>query len=812
MEALRHDLRLALRSLAKTPGFTAMVLATLALGIGATTGVFSAMHAVLMASMPYPEPDRLVLGVATFKGSTTGLSGHDYFDYRDQATSFESFGASQYFTDSVPSSGGERPETLTTIHVSTNLFRTLGVAPQLGRDFAPEEGQQAPVVDRNQTQPLPPVAIISHALWQRRFGGSPSVVGSTLPLQGQPITVIGVMPAGFRFYIDTDVWLPLRLNGWHATNRRFHNWITVGRLKPGVTLAQAQAEMSTIAKHLEAAYPDSDTGMGVRLRDLHQALVARLRPQVLLTMAAVALMLLIACGNVASLLLARGVTRRSEMAMRLALGASRRRLVQALLTESFTLALLGGVLGLAVAVALQRLLPTLLGLDVSRLGITSLHLDGRVLFFALGISLLTGVGVGLVPALRSTKLSLFEEVKGGSRNVTSRGGARLRMALVAAQVTVSVVLLVGSALLIRSFANLVRVSLGFDPDSVLTTELGLPGSVDDDAAIRFFSGVLDEVRAIPGVTAAGMVSQLPVLHAGGSTEVWAPERPKERSFNQQALGRVVMPGYFAAMRMPIVAGRDVQDTDRSDTPPVIVISETMARRIFPDQDPIGRRVATDFGGEQPELLEVVGVVADARLNDLNDGPSMAMYIPYNQLASRGMEVVIRTATDPAGVTRSLREIVWRRDKDIPVENLVGLKEAIRQSTLPQQTLAGAVTTFSLLALLLAAIGLFGVLSYQVDQRRHEIGIRMALGARQGDVLAAVLRQGLLVTGIGIAAGLVAGLAVTRLMGDLLFEVAATDPPSFAGAALCLGVVALLACLVPALRALAVEPVQALRYE
>jgi putative ABC transport system permease protein len=386
------------------------------------------------------------------------------------------------------------------------------------------------------------------------------------------------------------------------------------------------------------------------------------------------------------------------------------------------------------------------------------------------------------------------------------------MALVASQVSVSVVLLVGSALLIRSFAKLVRVDLGFDPERVVTAELSLPASMSNEASIQFFAGVLDEVRATPGVTAAGMVSRLPVLHGGGSTEVWAPERPSERSFSQQALGRVVLPGYFAAMRMPLVAGRDVQETDRPDTPVVTVISQKTARTIFGDQSPIGRQVATDFGGDQPTLLDVVGVVADARLDDLDDGPSMVMYLSYHQLQVPGMHVAIRTASDSGAITRALREIVWRRDRGIPVDGLTTLQGEIRRSTLPQQTLTGAVTSFSLLALLLAAIGLFGVLAYQVNQRRNEIGIRMALGARQGHVLATILRQGLVVTGVGLVAGVVAGLALTRLMAGMLYEVAATDPTSFVGAVACLVVVALAACLVPALRALAVQPVQALRYE
>lgn len=812
MDALWLDIRQTFRALFRNPGFSILAVLTMALGIGAVTGVFSAFHAVLLRSLPYPEPDRLVFGMATFKARNTGLSAHDYFDFRDQATSFESLGSIMHYTSSVASTGGDRPESLDYTYVSTNFFPTLGVAPALGRGFTVEEGRPAPVVGRGQIQHLPEVAVISHALWQRRFAGSPAAIGSTLVLRGDPVTVVGVMPAGFRFLFDADIWMPMRLNGERATLRRFHNWAVVGRLKPNMTLDKARAEMSAIATHLATTYPDSNTDMGIRLSALHDALVTRLRPQVLLISGAVAMMLLIACANVANLLLARSVTRRSEFAMRVALGASRRRLAAQLVTESSALALLGGLVGMLIAVGLQRLLPAMLGLGTGSLGISSLPLDIRVLAFAAGVSLLTGAAVGLVPALRATRVSPSEELKGASRTVTSRSGAHLRLALVAGQVSLSLVLLLGSALLIRSFDRLTRVDLGFDPENVLTARLALPATLGSEAFTSFFAGVLDELRSTPGVVAAGLVNRLPVIQGGGSTEVWAPARPEERSFSQQALGRVVFPGYIEAMRMHLVAGRDVSDADRADTPQVVVISEAVARKLYPGETAVGRQMAADFGGEQPATLDIVGVVADARLDDLEDGPSWAMYLPYRQAVSAVLQVAIRTESDPEGVTRALREIVWRRNKDVPVAEVTVLGQAIRASTHTQRTLTATVTSFSLLALLLAAIGLFGVLAYQVNQRQHEIGIRMALGAGQRHVLTTVLRQGLAVTAIGLTIGVVAGLALTRLMAGLLYEVAPTDPTSFVAAAGCLIVVALAACLAPALRALAVQPVRALRYE
>lgn len=812
METLRSDVRFALRGFARTPGFTSVVVLTLALGIGATTGVFSAFHAVLLASMPYPEPDRLVFGISTFKERTTGLSAHDHFDYREQATSFESLAANLQYSVKLTVTGGDRPEAVDATFASVDLFRTLGVSPVLGRGFTAEEGEPAPVVERGQPTPLPSVAVLSHSFWQRRFGGSPDVLDRPLLLAGRPVTVVGVMPAGFRFLVDADVWLPMRLNGPAAGLRRFHNWVQVGRLRPGVTIEQAQAEVTAIAGRLAKTWPDSNADVGLRLRGLHEALVARLRPQVLVIMAAVALMLLIACGNVANLLLARGVNRRSEMAMRAALGASRGRLVRQVVTESTVLALAGGALGLGVAWGLQRLLPTLLSLGGNRLGVTSLTIDLRLLAFAAAVSLATGVGVGLLPALGSTRVSLFEELKASTRTATSRRGAHLRMALVASQVTLSLLLLLGSALLIRSFARLAGVDPGFDPRNVLTAELAAPAGASDEETVRFFAGVLADLRAHPGVAAAGTTTRLPILHGGGSTQVWTPEHPERRSFSQQALGRRVAPGYLGTMKMPLLAGRDIEEGDRTGAPLVMIVNETMARDLFPGESPIGRKVLVDTGDTQPASFDVVGVVADARLNALDQKPLFTMYHSFYQFPSSRMNVVVRSAGDPQGITRALREIVRARDRNVPVEELATMEEIVADSTLAQRALTATVASFSALSLLLAAIGLFGVQAYQVSQRQHELGIRMALGARAGHILATVLRQGLIVTGAGLAVGLVAGLLLTRLMSGLLFEVAPTDPASFGAAAVSLLVVGTIACLVPALRALAIQPIRALRYE
>ncbi len=814
MDTLRHDLRFALRSLARSPGFTVVAVLTLALGIGATTGVFSALHAVLLAPMQYPDPDRLVLGRRTQDGNIGWwVAMADYLDYRERATSFTSLAACPDGSARLAATGDGRPEYVTAQTVSFNLFPTLGVAPVLGRSFTAEDGKllPAPAAGAPAQFQLPPVAIISQGYWQRRFAGSPDVVGRSLKLTGQSVTVVGVLPEGFRFRDDADVWLPMQET--RPEPRRAHNWLVVGRLKPGVTVAQAQGEIDAISRQLARLYPDSNKGKGLHVDDLHKGLVENLRPYLLLIMAAVVLMLLIASANVASLLLVRGITRRGEFATRIALGASRGRLVSQLVTESVTLAVLGGALGLALAACLQRILPRLLGLEA--LGITALRLDPRMLAFAAVVSVLTGLLVGFTPALRSTSDSLSEELMAASRSVVSGGSARLRMVLVAVQVALSLVLLIGSSLLIRSLTKLARAGVGFDPDNLLTATFMLPPEryATNESLIQFYRETLAEIRAIPGVTAAGMINRLPISDPGGDTYVWTPENPpRERGLGQTAVNRKVLPGYFATMGMTLLAGRDLDEGDVSSGVPALVIDRTMARTLFGSRSPVGRQVVVDMFGGEPVTFDVVGVVADAQVNWVGAPPYPTMYHSFYQFPRSVLSVVIRTAADPRGITGGLRNVVWRRDKDIPVEEPATMRSAMRRSALVQQTLAGSVAAFSLLALLLAAIGLFGVLAYHVSRREHEIGVRLALGAQRRHILSTVLRQGLTMTGIGLAAGIAAGLAMTRLMAGLLYGVAPTDPASFASASACLLAVATVACLVPALRALSVQPTRALRYE
>jgi putative ABC transport system permease protein len=504
------------------------------------------------------------------------------------------------------------------------------------------------------------------------------------------------------------------------------------------------------------------------------------------------------------------VTRRSELAVRGALGASRGRLARQLVTESVLLALLGGTLGLGLAAMLQRVLPLLLRLGRSMVTAHPFHLDPRVLAFAVGLSLVTGVAVGLFPALRGTRSALFEELKSGARTVDSGGGARARLVLVAIQVGLSVVLLLGSALLIRSFGKLMRAELGFDADRLLTTSLALPATVTNDEAIQFYTTVVGQVRALPGVTGAGIVDQLPVHEPGGSLEIWTPEHPGQRSFSRQALGRLILPGYLAAMRMPLVAGRDLAITDREGSRPVMVINQTMARILFEGEPPLGHTVL--IGSSPPIAFEVVGVVADAQLNEVGHAPQSTMYLSFLQYPSGAMHMVIRTDADPRMIAGALRDLVAKQRGDVPVDDFATMKSIIRDSTLAERVLTAIVACFALFALLLAAVGLFGVLSYQVNQRRHELGLRMALGANRAHVLTTALRQGLLATAAGLVGGAVAGLALARPMAGLLFGITPADPASAAGALACLIAVALAACLLQALQAASLEPMQALRYE
>ncbi len=800
---LKSDVKGAWRLMLAHRVFSAVVILTLALGIGATTAMFGALEATMLRALPYPDPDRLVMGRATFNGNINPwASAYDYYDYREQSDAFESLAALTGMTFKVTVVGGELPERVDATFASYDLFPTLGVRPIAGRDFTEAEGVDG----------APAVAMISHQYWQRRFGGAAGAVGSSLTVNGQPSTIVGVMPAGFRVLDDVDVWFPMRRDGPYAGARRWHNWLIVGRLKPGVTLIQAQEQVDVISARLEAQYPDSNRTKALRLDPLQAAFVEGQRPRLLALMGAVGLLLLIACGNVAGLLIARGSARRTELAVRAALGASRGRVVSQLLTESLVLAVAGGLLGLALTYWLAGLLPVALGLG--DLGVTRLGLSGPVLLFAVGLSLGTGVLFGVVPALQASSLQPARDL-GTGRSPEAAGSARVRSAVVAAQVAIAVMLLVGAGLFIKSVARLVSADAGFAVDRLLTAEVSLPSAQyqDPDQRIRFFDELLEGVRALPGVRAAGMVSMLPIRNTGNNIYVWREgPKPEQRDETNIAFVRVALPGYFEAIGIPLILGRALERTDTSDRPPVLVINQTMARGLFPDQNPLGRRIAVDTGGDEPTVFEVVGVVGDARLNYIGRAPRQAMYMSYFQNPGTTMRMAIRTEAAPESVVNSLRQLVWRRDPNLPVEELVSMDALISDQVGPFRITATVVSLFSAVALLLAAIGLYGVLAFYVSQRRHEIGVRLALGAEPGRVVRLVIGRGLWLVAAGLVVGVGGALAGGRLLDQLLYGVEATDLTTYLTAGAVLASVAFAACLLPAWRASRVDPSVALRVE
>jgi putative ABC transport system permease protein len=805
IENFLQDVRYGLRQLRRNPGFTAVAALTLALGIGANTAMFSIIHATLLKPLPFRDPARLVLASATFGGTPNPMaSAPDYYDYREQTDCFEGFSAVFPFPQKTTVTGGAEPARVSFTYVAYDLFRTLGVAPTAGRWFTPEESLAG----------RPPVVMVSERFAQRRFGAPHNAVGASLALEGKPYTVVGVMPATLRFLYDVDVWAPMRRGeSWAGAPRQFHNWLIVARLKPGVSIESAQRQVDVISKRLEQQYPASNTSKALRLDPLQAALAGPQKPQLLVLMCAVGLVLLIACANVAGLLLARGLVRRVELAVRAALGASHARIAGQLLVESVTLALLSGVLGVALAFWLSRLLPLVTGL--SDPGSASKGLDWPVLLFALGLSLLTGVLFGVAPALRASSLPLAQDLAAGARTTGAKVGTSLRGALVVGQVAVSLVLLVGAGLLIRSFVRLARTNLGFDVQHLLTGEIQLleVQYPDPNQRIQFFDGLREDFAVIPGVKAVGFISQLPIRDPGNNVAAWDADHPPANSADQRtAYRRIVLPGYFDAVRIPLLSGRDLGKGDRENAPLTMVINQRMARTLFPDRNPLGQRVSVDMGGPQTAIFEVVGVVGDARIEAIGLDAPMTMYLSFYQFPQATLRFAIRTELHPESIAKTVRRLVAARNRDIPVENLVSMEETIGNSLAPQQVTTVALTLFAVVALLLACLGLYGVLAYSVSQRTHEIGLRVALGAERSDVLKLVVGQGFKLTLIGVGIGIVGAVAVTRLLAGLLYGVKPTDPLTFAAVSLLLTAVALLASYIPARRATKVDPMVALRYE
>jgi putative ABC transport system permease protein len=811
MEALWQDLKYGVRMLAKSPGFTAVAVIALALGIGANTAIFSVVNAVLIRSLPFTNPDQLVMVWENNRPRNRAqnvISPANYLDWRDQNTVFEQMAL--VYDNRTNLTGVEDPEEMPTQVVDTNFFDLLGVSAALGRTFLPEEG-----VDGRNT-----VVVLGQNLWKRRFGGDPAIVDKTIKLSGRDYTVIGIAPPDFQFLIKggsmtgkaAELWVPLTYSA-NARVRRGRFMTAVARIKPGVTLAEAQAEMDGIAANLEKQHVDFNTGWGVNLVPLRTQLVGAIRPALLVLLGAVAFVLLIACANVANLLLARAATRQREIAIRTALGAGRWRVIRQLLTEATVLAALGGAVGMLLAMWGVDLLLALTPKDL--LGLQGVGIDYRVLGFTFGVSVLTGVLFGLAPALEASRPNLNESLKEGGRGAVSGGRShRLRSAFVVAEVALALVLLIGSGLMIRSFARLNAIDPGFDAKNLLTVKLQLPSSKyrEDPQRKAFFKQLTERVQTLPGVRSVGAVSYLPISGPGAATRFDIEGRPPLPP-GQDLVGdvRVVDGGYFHTMNIPLLQGRTFTERELTEETHVVMINETMARDFFPGEDPIGKRVTIHMKDENTPS-EIIGVVRDAKYVGLDTPVRPMTYWPYPELVYSGMTLVVRTEDEPLALGDVVRREVLAIDKDQPIADVRTMESWVSDSVSRARFSTMLLGIFASVALLLAAVGIFGVMSYSVSERTHEIGVRMALGARTSDVLGLVVRQGMMLAILGIGIGLGAAFALTRVLSSLLYGVSATDPLTFSAISLLLALVAFLACYLPARRAAKVDPMVALRYE
>jgi putative ABC transport system permease protein len=797
------DLRFATRLLRKSPGFTAIAVAAIALGIGANTAIFSVVNGVLLKTLPYRDPDGIVMvwerNIPRDR-KTNSVGPANFLAWRDENHVFEQMAAVTRAFGANFTGAGEAVEVRAQM-VNAEFFSILGVNPELGRPMT-----------RDEDNPDSHVVVISHRLWQQRLNGR-DIVGRAITLNGRSQTVVGVMPPGFYFLDPTvDVWYPI---GFTAASRQpqGRSLTPIARLKPGVSVAQAQAEMDTIAARLTARWPEFDTGWKANVVPIEQQITGDVRPALVILLGAVGFVLLIACANVANLLLARATARQRELAVRSALGASRSRLIRQLLAESLLLAVAGGSAGLALAWGGVRFLTANLGDQIAFPRIDAIGLDARVLAFTAIVALLSGVIFGFAPALTSAAINLNDALKEGGRSGSAGRAGKLRSVFVVIEVALALVLLVGAGLLLRSFARVLSTDPGFSADHVMTMQLTLPSATYHESAkrIQFWHNLLLRIHDLPGVTSAGTVSFLPMNGLGSATSFEVVGQPKPAlGQGPGATIKIVNGDYFAALRIPLRRGRLFTERDQQTENHYAIVSETLARQIFPNQDPIGQHLLVSWNGEGPD--EIIGVVADTKMVSIEDQMYPAIYYPYSRTPYTFETIVVRTAGNPSIVASSLVAAVHQLDADLPVSNLRPMSEVIARSLAQRRIVMVLLAVFAAVALLLATVGIYGVMSYMVSQRTHEIGIRMALGASRGTVVGMVLKQALGLALAGLAAGVVAAVALAGLLRAMLYHVRPTDPLTFVAVGGVLLAVAAAATASPALRATRIDPLHALKAE
>ena len=806
MESLRSDIKYALRNLLKRPAFTLIAVATLALGIGANSVIFSAINALLLKPLPFPELDRVV--AIWDKLPSRGVMHNEvtvanYLDWKSQNQSFEELSLYRWWSANL--TGNDSPERIQGFLVTANFFDAMGMKPIMGRNFSAEENQ--PGKDS--------VAIIAHSLWQRRFGGDPNIVNKTITVNTVARTVIGVMPERFNFPKGAEVYAPLAMTPELMRNRLSHSYYVIGRLKPGVSIENSQADIDNITARLEQQFPESNAGWGATVFPIVADTVRTYDTALWVMMGAVGFVLLIACANVANLMLARASGRQKEIALRAALGASRWRIIRQLLTESVIVALIGGALGILIGFwgidALRAANPA----DAAKFapGWDQLGINLPVLLFTFGLSLFSGIVFGLAPAWQVSKPNLNDSLKEGGRQ-TSGSSQRLRSSLVVLEVALSLVLLVGAGLLGRSFLSLLNTNAGFNPDNVLTMSLVLPAAKykEDPQRAAFYGDLVQRIKATPGVEAAAAVNYLP-LGGANSSDAYYVEGEPEPAPGQEHDGRyrVSTPDYFRTMGISLVRGRGFTDQDKAGAAPVVIVNETMARKHWPNEDAVGKRIRFYGPIERAPWMEIIGVVQDVK-HELNLAVIPEYYLPHAQDPWNAMVLVAKTNVDPASLAGAVRQQVWAIDKDQPVFDVRTMQEVRSMSVALYSFSSVMLAIFAGVALLLASVGIYGVMAFAVTQRTQETGIRMALGARALDVLKLVVKHGMKLALLGLVIGLAGSWALTRFLEKMLVGVQPTDLLTFSVVSAFLLVAAFLACYIPARRATKVDPLEALRYE